>query len=167
MTAAVRQHAAAVRSFAMLPMRQHVDVSTAEAVLTHLSRHDALCAMLLWNVIDAAFRQFDHHVIARLLLAAIAPGSGPHRADGYADHLFRMPAAARMTSSATAEILHAAMQQDACMVVSRMTHGNYATEQLPAKQLDSEAVLQLLLAAVQHNSNAWYFTSSLCILPGA
>jgi hypothetical protein len=167
-TAATRQHTAAVVYMAELPlMQQQIDATTLEAVIRQLPEHEqcvqALCAL-------PAAVQLSSDTIAGLLLAVLhaTTFSGTYcwgaEVASAAGHLCKLPAAQQLSSKHINSLLRACMQLN--IYPYRGTRFVVAVCQLPgAKQLSSGTIVQLLQEAISVKGSD--YTQQLCSLPAA
>jgi hypothetical protein len=152
LTAAKRQHEAAVEHMLTLPyMQRQVDVATLEVMLLELLKHHG-CLSVLTQLPAAA--QLSCEGIIRLLRAAAALGAYDASLSSFV--LCQLPAAQQLDSAAVLQLLHVAVVQQG--YVPR------AVCELPAaQQFSSEEMFQLLQAAVQQGGDLL----GLCIIPAA
>jgi hypothetical protein len=161
-TAAVRQHVAALRTITTMPqIMQHVDAATLHSVLKQLvaAGSGSTIRVLLEaeSLQETAVQQLTSEAVVQLLQAAIKHGSS-----ACAELLCRLPAAKQLSAENPVQLMQAAVGQNssACaqllVVLCKLPAANHLT----ATQL-----VQLLQAAVAHDSVGCAVL--LCQLPAA
>jgi hypothetical protein len=158
-TAATRQHTAAVHHMVALPaMQQHLNAATLEAMLLQLLRHDG-CINVLCQLPVAAELSTD--AVTQLLLAAYQEGSfgaGPIFCD--------LDVSQQISSEQIEALLLGLTTQTKCYECSNSFLFRRAIHALPGFwQLNSSAVVRLLRTAISAQGANVSF--KLCLVPAA